>query len=66
MHDAYIPEDSGSVPPSPLKPEFTTDPPFHTHKSQAIRKISFDDFYNGKELVKVKICAYILMIRNIY
>ena len=75
MQDINIPEDSNSVPPSPLKPDFTTETPLHTHKSHAIRKISFDpvnpdepknvyDMYNGKELVKVKNYTYLLLSNN--
>ncbi|ELU12842.1 hypothetical protein CAPTEDRAFT_219242 [Capitella teleta] len=35
------PPSSGSVPPSPMKPNFTTEPPFNAQKMNAIRKISF-------------------------
>ena len=32
---------SGSVPPSPLKPDFTSEPPFSAYRMQAVRKIDF-------------------------
>lgn len=33
---------SVSVPPSPLKPDFTSEPPYNIHQMKAIRKINFD------------------------
>ena len=32
----------GSVPPSPLKQEFTAEPPLSAHRMSAIRRIAFD------------------------
>ena len=36
-----------SVPPSPLKPEFTMEPPLHAQRMQAVRRITFEDQQPG-------------------